>query len=377
MFQAANRFHPPCRRDVCCLLWTAAFLLSLPCSGMDAEVARGLSLYRQGDYDAAVEAFRQAESSGARDGLDQALYTLATIHESRGQSAEAAAVLRRLVEEAPNSPWAANAWSRLADHAVAARDWPRAASCTVRLLELHLAQDHATVDDRVCRRGFERLVEAERQHRPAAERAVAMQTLLERHAADTPAGRVVRYWLPADPADPEANLVSNPGFDLDARDIGTPVGWTVLGTEPNIEDDFDGALSDGFGGVVQARSGGFCGGKFTMWGTHRGWLVQQVPVRPERTYAASVYGFTPATAGNPGRLRLGVDPRGGTDPEAAGVRWTESLSATDSYRLLALDGASAIRPEGSRITLFLELRQEITVPPNAMLFDDASVRPAP
>lgn len=344
----------------------------------DAGIGAGLQFYRNGQYEQALaELNERLQQKLPEPVAAQALYAVASIHFSQKKTAEAEAVLLQLVNSYPRSPWALNAYDQLADRAEKSGNWVAAGQRIGQFLDLYVQGEFATLDDLICQRMFNRLVEYTGRSSGVKDLNEVYGELRNKYPPGTHAGRVVEFHARPDPKDPEANLVLNPGFELDARACGTPIGWSYKGTEPNVQDDADGVMQTGRPvEMIKARSGTFCAGKYTGWGKHRGWFFQRVAVMGGRKYEVTAFGMTPASKGQPGQLRLGLDLGGGTDPEAEQVRWTALLSATAGYEKLGFEGSSAVMAQGDRITVFLELRQENPVDPNAMLFDDVAVRQA-
>ncbi len=349
-----------------------------PGADAEAEFRRGIQLYESGQYDQAVEVLTPYvdKPADARNAA-RAMYTIAAIQAAKGRPADAETTLERLLAKYPASGWSLNAYALLAERAAASRDWDRAAERISRFLDLYLAGPYATIDDVVCRQMFERLVECARNASRGASLKVIHRSLRTKYPTSSGTGRVVEFFAGVDPTDPDANLVLNAGFELDAREIGTPVGWTYRGSEPNLQDDIDGTIKTGTHiKLIRARTGTYAAGKFTLWGKHRGWLYQRVPVLPGKRYDVSVYGMTPALEAHPGQVRLGVDIKGGTHPADGSVQWTEPVSPQEQYEKLAFEGQTALTAEGRFLTVYLELRQDNEAAGNAMLFDDVVVQQA-
>jgi hypothetical protein len=338
-------------------------------------IGPGWKLFRDGQYEAADAALaRAADQSPQAKTAAEALYALGSVRAAAGRWVEAENAWRRLITEHPGSPWVLAALSRLGERAEQAKEWDRARDLTAAFMERYLASRGTGVDDLVCRRMFERLIACERGEQGERATREVHSALKTRYPSDSVVGRVIEYHAGVDPNDPSANLVLNPGFELDARVIGAPLGWSFRGTEPDVQDDADGVFEAGArSALVRPRSGRFCAGKFTGWGKHRGWLFQQIPVIKGMRYDVQAFGHTPAQGGSPGRLRIGVDPQAGVDPENPGLRWSAPILAAEAYQKISLEGANAVQAEGEVMTLFLELRQDQPAEPNAMLFDDVSV----
>ncbi|GMU22648.1 MAG: hypothetical protein AMXMBFR13_27330 [Phycisphaerae bacterium] len=359
------------------LIW---LLLLGPLIAADANsLSRAEILFYHGHYHQSqqllIDFVRQ--EPGAAHG-SRALYLLATIHEAQQRPAEAVNRLEELLHRYPSSPWAPGACARLADHAAARGERDRERGLIERFLELYLADSNATLDDRVCGRMYDRLAKATAARGNGAGTPAVGELLKSLYPEESAAGRVVAYWTPPNVADPKANLVLNPGFELDGRDVPVPVGWSCIGSEPNFQDDLDGVFMAGVPSpIVQPHSGRSCAGKFSGHGKHLGWLRQRVPVTSGARYEVTAHAFTPISKDYPARLRLGVDPDGGFDPEAPSVRWTSPVSPTGGYERIGFEQATAILASGDRLTLFLEVHQEVPADPNAMLWDDVAVRRAP
>ncbi len=345
-------------------------------AGDQTPFQEGMAHYRNGRYEAAVKALSEVAAGPANsEQRAQALYTLASIHAVGGRENESQAALERLAEVESRSPWAIRGRERLAAVAAEKQDWNRAAELTARFLDLYLAWAYAAIDDAVCREAFGQLVEFEKRLNPDADSQQVIAAVRKRYPPTTAAGRVAAFLTRPDAAESAVNLVINPGFDLDARTVALPAGWSYEGSDPKPFDDVDGTMEAG--GITRVHNGGYCVGKFTSYGAHYGWLYQQVAAVPGNRYEASAWGFTPVTEdASPGSLRLGIDPRGGTDPKGTTVRWTDPVSSKNDYVKLAFEGPGAILAEGPLMTVFLELKQSRPGPANAMLFDDVSVRPA-
>lgn len=369
-----------------CVTGIALFAMLHSAPRAAADLASARQQFEAGHYRQAVEALNEylaGPPSPAK--ADDALYLLGSIRLARGETGKAVRAWEDLVEQYPKSPWSLNARAALIRNAMSTQRWSDASNHIVAFLDRYVEQPQSGIDDLVCRERFAQLVECAKHASPGRTMKEIHAALRQAHPPTSAAGRVVSFLADVDPADPRANLVRNPGFELDGREIGTPVGWRYRGTArvggdeiaagENVEDDFDGTIADGTRHeIIRARSGTFAAGKYTQWGQHRGWLLQPVEVLDGKRYDVSVFGHTPATQGQPGQLRLGADPQGGTDPESDSVVWTDPVSPREDYERLALDGPQAITARGNRITVFLELAQPTPVAANAMLFDDVVVR---
>lgn len=124
---------------------------------------------------------------------------------------------------------------------------------------------------------------------------------------------LVRPTFASQPCEPP-NVIPQPVCDMDAfyggRPRQAPVGWTifVLSGEPDFYQD-DHTF--------------FGGPNLTIWsngGTFKAGIYTQVPVTPGAGYRASISWGAPNAPELFGR-QLGIDPTGGTDPNAPTVIW--------------------------------------------------------
>lgn len=343
--------------------------------GQESAFRAGLDAFRDGQYDKATTELEKATSATAPSAQQaQALFTLASIHGSQGRWKAAESVLDRLLAAHNESPWSIRGCDQAVAIAAGNGDWSRAVSLTARFIDLYLAWPYAAIDDTVCRGAYDRLIQFESKLTPSASSAQTLSALRNRYPLATGTGRVLAFFAAPGQDNGGVNLIINPGFELDAKAAALPAGWSHKGTPPRPHDDCDGTLAAG--GLVKARGGQYCAGKFTHYGAHHGWLYQQVKVVQGQRYDVSAWGLTPAISeGKAGTLRLGVDPQGGTDPQAPGIRWTQPVSSKAEYSKLSLEGPGAVPAEGRRVTVFLEVRQDTPGPDNAMLFDDVELRP--
>jgi hypothetical protein len=179
---------------------------------------------------------------------------------------------------------------------------------------------------------------------------------------------------------PPADPTRNGGFEEDGVSRAFPPrSWMGWG-----DDNPDGTLNGdefGLGGTLfRPRTGAWCAGKYTDWGTTQSaGILQPLTVVPDRPYTCQAWGHTPGLpdARPLGQLRLGIDPGGGTDRNSASIAWTPWTSFPDAWTRFGFLEDNPVTPTGNMITLFLEYRQHTARPPNAMLFDDIAVVPVP
>lgn len=177
---------------------------------------------------------------------------------------------------------------------------------------------------------------------------------------------------------PLADPTRNGGFEEDDVSRAFPprfwLGWG--------DDNPDGTLNGyefGLGGALfLPRTGDWCAGKYTDWGTTQSaGMLQVLTVVPSRDYVCQAWGYTPGVPDSRplGELRLGVDLNGGTDRNSPSIAWTPWSSFPDAWTRFGFLEDSPVTPTGDTMTLFLEYRQPTARPPNGMLFDDVAAVP--
>jgi len=148
---------------------------------------------------------------------------------------------------------------------------------------------------------------------------------------------------------PVVNLLTNPSFEL-----GDKTGWTDLGSPLGIRTEpwfGDIVPHDGTYFIGMAR----CGGP-----SAEGGIYQQVSVTNGETYTFGAwscmywyYGLFSAT-----RNRIGIDPAGGTDPDAETIVWSDWDYELDYYtfewKYLSVTAAAT----SSTVTAFMEYQQQ-------------------
>lgn len=355
----------------------ATLCLLLPNGGeASSAYSEAMARYRAGDYEQAIRGLKQflAEEPQAASAA-YVLYLLGDTYATLGRADEAIDAFAQAGERYPSSKWATSATYRLGEIRASRQEWETAAEAYARFVELYLENHGDTVGGKVVSGALERIIGCHERLNPGRSRLAIQRDLVKRYEGYPVADAIVLaaggIVLP-----PGSNLLRNPGFELDRGAMRLPpLGWEYVGTEPDPGDDADGTLDNSmFEGLPEARSGRLCVGKFTSYGTHRGWLFQSVPVVSGEEYECSAFCMVNGKAEATGRVRLGVDPQGGMEPLAPSVRWTEYEAPREGYRQIGFRGAKAVRATSERLTLFLEFRQDSPLPDNAMLFDDAEVR---
>jgi hypothetical protein len=359
-------------------LMFALLLFSSPVSVVHASdlYTEAIGRYREGDYEAAISKLREFVAADPRSvSAPYALYLLGDTLVALDLRAEAVDAFAQAVERYPSSKWATSAAHRLAEIHTSRDDWEKAIDGYARFVELYLQNHGGTVAGPVVSEALERIMHCAERLDPGRSEIEIQKGLIERFE-DHPLADAIVFAAGGRVLPPGSNLVRNPGFELDREAMRLPpVGWEYLGTDPQPWDDADGTFDHtAFGGVAEPRSGRFCAGKFTSYGTHQGWLIQAVPVDRGKRYECAAFCLVKGTAEAAGTVRFGVDPRGGKDPHAASVAWTEYVSPRDEYEQIGFVGKRAIAAISGALTLFLEFRQNAPLPDNVMLFDDVRVQ---
>lgn len=120
---------------------------------------------------------------------------------------------------------------------------------------------------------------------------------------------------------------------------------------------------------------------FTTFATHTAGFYQTVPVEQGKTYTFSTWIMTwssnqdnPNVSSEPGNYRtgVGIDPHGGTDPNAASIIWSDEVVGHDNWVNLEVT-AKALSPQ---ITVFTKGQPEYRVKHNDSYWDEACLLPA-
>ncbi len=198
----------------------------------------------------------------------------------------------------------------------------------------------------------------------------------------------VTFWQSAQIAQSQApNLLLNGDFEegFTTIDIGAvAVGWTPFAITENLDDP-----DHPTGRVPEFMNGQ--GEKSPAFRTYQGdgaqlWhtkfstafagVYQRVPIEPDtslrlsaRSYAWSSTGGDTAVSAEPAwvRQRIGIDPRGGTDPMALTVIWSMPHQFTDVWGEIVVQATA----QSDHVTVFLAAYPNQVRPQNDIYFDDA------
>jgi len=349
-------------------------LLAGPRAGADL-LDDGFARLRAGDDETAARDLAAFAEQNPKDKkASRALFTAGDINEGLDRVPEAIVIYQRVADGYGNDPWALKALDRLAKLHRERREWDDAVVFLARFVEVYLAVRRDTVDSPTVQDALDRIVDCRLEEDSSRTRDDALREILERYP-EHPLREAVIAAGGSRLLPPGSNLLQNPGFEWDGEGQRLPpVGWEYLGTEPDPGDDADGTLNAHVYDVSEPRSGEFCAGKFTSYGTHRGWFFQTITAEPGKEYECFAFGRVRGEEGGTGRLRVGVDPSGAANPLGTSVLWSDYVSPLEEYVRIGFVGDEAIRAVGANLTIFLEMRQDDIRPDNAMLFDDACVR---
>jgi LysM repeat protein len=185
----------------------------------------------------------------------------------------------------------------------------------------------------------------------------------------------------------QGNLLQNPGFEGQFVAIN---GDQALRVAQNWQPWY---LPQGSSSSINARpeyqpapsnrvhSGSSAQEYNTFFATHTGGVFQRVPVTPgtELQFSIFVYVWSSATFANPDvsedpndvKVRVGIDPTGGTDGTSSSIVWSQEVEFYDEYRQLSVTATA----QGTAVTVFVQSAPEGFVGTNNIYLDDASLLP--
>lgn len=154
-----------------------------------------------------------------------------------------------------------------------------------------------------------------------------------------------------------STLARNPGFESAAQ------WWTSFGTT-------DGAQAGAWFAGITARSGNGFWGAGANFGQKNGGAYQQYATAPGQTVTAAAWVQTYREGGAFGDTagRIGIDPAGGTNPDAATVTWSDPLESPGAWHPVSVRATAT----GSTATVFLRHIQSAPTW-NVTAFDDVTV----
>ncbi|MBN1429426.1 MAG: hypothetical protein JXB07_13720 [Anaerolineae bacterium] len=187
------------------------------------------------------------------------------------------------------------------------------------------------------------------------------------------------------------NLLKNPSFEgayqpwQDQMEIMVAEGWLPFWIPQRVDDETwrnrqpiywagRGSFEPRF-----VRAGQTSQAYSTPWGTHIAGLMQTVAVKPGQRLQLKAYGYawstdadTPGISTSPGnmRMKIGIDPTGGTTPFGSAVVWSIERTVYDYYDAGFIAEATAIHPT---VTIFLMSAPEWPRKHNDVYWDDVSL----
>lgn len=173
-----------------------------------------------------------------------------------------------------------------------------------------------------------------------------------------------------------ANLLNNPGFDAGMTGA-VPTGWTMWGDAESDKESLSALV----------RSAPYSWRLRKEFGTFTGGGYQTASVQPGATYRFSIYAmiftcddgefvcrneqgtFSDTTSG--GRVRVGIDPTGGTNPYSASVQWSgfRSPFTWGTFEYLSVEAQAS----GPQITVFTYYTADKGMRIQDAFWDDASL----
>lgn len=165
----------------------------------------------------------------------------------------------------------------------------------------------------------------------------------------------------------DVQLLKNPSFEDDGDGfINPPISWTAF------NGGGDGTVwANPWGVSLPIYEGMFACGKISDWGTlNTGWY-QRVPTIPGGSYTCWAYCRSPhlQPTTNYAFTRIGADPAGGTNQNAAGVQWGQYVQSPDTWTRVEIH----VTATTSWMTFFIHGYQPASVTWNGFFFDACGV----
>jgi LysM repeat protein len=178
----------------------------------------------------------------------------------------------------------------------------------------------------------------------------------------------------------DGNLLRDPGFETssykgiaegpDGTTFNVPGDWGGWLTQTPRTQDWMNLVPNGFPHTgSMKRSGtksfnvGRGGATFTMA------IYQQVTVNPESDLRATAWVLQDNSSASNARVRIGIDPNGGTNPLGSGIVWSGSYSTVGSWIEMSVDATSI----AGTVTVFIYATQAWPNDPNDIYIDDAAL----
>ncbi|NLX09362.1 MAG: LysM peptidoglycan-binding domain-containing protein [Chloroflexi bacterium] len=184
-----------------------------------------------------------------------------------------------------------------------------------------------------------------------------------------------------------ANLLQNPGFEEPYVTLnGDPTlrvanSWQPWSLPPGSSTAINARPEYRAAPANRVRSGSAAQEYNTFFATHTGGLYQRVPVSPNTPLQFSVYVYIwssanfadPNVSENPNdvRVRVGIDPNGGTDGTSPNIVWSSDQEFYDQYRQLSVSATS----RSTAVTVFIRSAPQGFVGSTNIYVDDAVLAP--
>jgi hypothetical protein len=193
-------------------------------------------------------------------------------------------------------------------------------------------------------------------------------------------------FTPTATLDPNTNYLRDPSFEGNylgrgSSDLNIPEEWQIQVYEAPRQYEWQNLRPVAFPHrtAPEVHAGNLSLNLSKDYATFTAVVYQQVGVPANITVTASAWGWVhtcdpqPAICGSESgsgaRLRVGVDPAGGTDPLNGRVVWSDYVTPHDTWANIGVQAQA----QGSTITMFLYATQDIPRGLNRAYWDDAKL----
>ncbi len=185
---------------------------------------------------------------------------------------------------------------------------------------------------------------------------------------------------------PVSTTLMNGGFeDTDEYGQHTLYPWVQYTIESGVPAAraIDGLIGpyphdgiDKWNAGIRAYNGAYFLGAQAYWSYKNGGVFQRVSVTPGQYYVLSVRFITHRVGGEDGynRVRIGVDPTGGTDASSPNITWWSMFSNTNDNQWHIASG-TLVAGSGGVATVFVEFRQQMSLEWHVTAVDGVSFYP--
>lgn len=171
-----------------------------------------------------------------------------------------------------------------------------------------------------------------------------------------------------------AQEFTNGGFELGTGT--TPAGWTKFGTVDGRQGPFPATGPGGWFFGLKANEGSYFVGSAASYETKNGGYFQRIIANPGTLYTAEVDVASIAGGGAfyDDRIEIGIDPKGGINPNAASVVWTGAWSENyPPYPPPWVRTSVSAMSDGPAITVFVRFIQQWALAFNLTAADNVTV----